>query len=117
LTDDVVQILSAEEVRKLMNYEFEKVEINLIKEGCDMINIWCSKPYIHFVKKTSSQEEDELAIREILARQGEGPNIVVFSDLDKNHPRFSYYRTITIHSSDLLDLKKALKVHKLKAFL
>ena len=43
--------------------------------------------------------------------------LVVIAKLERNHPRYSYYQAIVIKSQDLLDLKKALKIHKLKAFL
>ena len=35
----------------------------------------------------------------------------------KPHPTLAFYKVIAIISNDVLDLKKALKIHKLKSFL
>jgi hypothetical protein len=114
-----IQFFTLIQANELMNYEFKLLDVALIKKGCEIIKA----PYIgggtFWVKRTDNLAEEELAVKESISKEiWKGVKaIVVFSKLDKNHPRYSYFQAIAIRSEDLLDLKKALKIHKLKAFL
>jgi len=114
-----IQFFTLEEAGKLLYYEFKNLDIPLIKKGCEIIKA----PYIgggtFWVKRTDNVQEEEEAIKASISKEiWKGTKaIVVYYKLDRNHPRYSYYQAIAIRSEDLLDLKKAMKIHKLKAFL
>jgi hypothetical protein len=113
-----MQFFSLVQAGELLNYEFKNLDVPLIKKGCEIIKA----PYIgggtFWVKRTDNAEEEE-AVKEAIAKEiwSSVKAIVVYYKLDRNHPRYSYYQAIAIRSEDLLDLKKAMKIHKLKAFL
>lgn len=114
-----IQFFSIAQANELMNYEFKNLDVGLIKKGCEIVKA----PYIgggtFWVKRTDDPVQEEEAVKEAVSKEiwKNVKAIVVFSKLDKNHPRYSYFQVIAIRSEDLLDLKKALKIHKLKAFL
>lgn len=113
-----IQFYDLVEAGKLLNYEFKNLDVPLIKKGCEIIKA----PYIgggtFWVKRTNDGYEVEALKAAISKEIWKGtPAIVVYFNLNRDHPRYSYYQAIAIRSSDLLDLKKAMKIHKLKAFL
>lgn len=113
-----IQFFTLEEAGKLLYYEFKNLDVPLIKKGCEIIKA----PYIgggtFWVKRTDDAQEEEAVKASISKEIWKGTKaIVVYYKLDRNHPRYSYYQAIAIRSEDLLDLKKAMKIHKLKAFL
>lgn len=113
-----IQFFNLEEAGKLLNYEFKNLDVPLIKKGCEIIKA----PYIgggtFWVKRTDNEQEVEVLKAAISKEIWRGTAaIVVYFNLHRDHPRYSYYQAIAIRSSDLLDLKKAMKIHKLKAFL
>lgn len=113
-----IQFFTLVEAGKLLNYDFKNLDVPLIKKGCEIIKA----PYIgggtFWVKRTDDAQE-EAALKAAISKEiwNNTAAIVVYFKLDRNHPRYSYYQAIAIRSADLLDLKKAMKIHKLKAFL
>lgn len=104
---------------ELLNYEIAKLDIKLLKRGCEITKI----PFIgggtFIISRSDDPIEEELALKRAVEKDiwHKTECIMVGAKLDKNHPRFSYYSVIVIRSENLMDLKMALKVHKLKAFL
>lgn len=93
----------------------EEINLSLIKEGCRVCNI----PYIGggtiFVNKNNN-ELDQLKI--YIEKQLHSNNyVIMYSKLIKYHPQYSYYNIIAIRSSNINDLKKVIKIQKMKAFL
>lgn len=118
---DNVQFFSMAEACQALHFDMElkDLDIPLIKKGCEIIKA----PYIgggkFWTKKTGNCAEEEEDIKQCIAKElWRGTHaIVVFQRLERNHPRYVYYQAIAIRSDDLIDLKKAMKIHKLKAFL
>jgi hypothetical protein len=116
---DNIKFYTLVEASELLNYDIKTLDVALIKYGCEIIKI----PYIgggtFIVKRDDNLPEEEMAVKRLIVKEmWRGVDgLVVIAKLVKNHPRYSYYQAIIIKSQDLLDLKKALKIHKLKAFL
>lgn len=114
-----IQMLSMWEVNGLLDTNSPKLTISLIKEGCKVFNIPFVGGGIVWVRTDPSNEIEILRLKEAIRgslHQGT-PYIVAYSKEIRNHPTLSYYTIIAIKSSSVDDLKKAFKVHKLKAFL
>lgn len=116
-----IQFFTLPEVVKALNWDIElkDLDIPLIKQGCEIIKAPFIGGGVFWVQKTGDYaQEEDAAKRDIAKEIWKGtPAIVVFQRLEKNHPRYVYYQAIAIRSDDLIDLKKAMKIHKLKAFL
>lgn len=114
-----IQFYNLTQASEVLNYDINNLDVPLIKYGCEIIKV----PYIgggtFIVKRRDDlvQEEQEAhaAIEKELWKDIKA--IVVCIKIERNHPRFSYYQAIALRSDDILDLKKTLKIHKLKAFL
>lgn len=105
------------EVMSLLEYD-KGLNISLLKKGCEILKI----PYVgggtYFFNKGTPEAEME-QLKKNLASELNQKNeyIIAYSKELKPHPNLAFYKVIAIKGSDILDLKKALKVHKLKAFL
>lgn len=116
---DNVKFYTLVEASELLNYDIKSLDVPLIKYGCEIIKI----PYLgggtFIIQRNDDLVAEELAIKKLIVKEmWKGVDgMVVIAKLEKNHPRYSYYQAIIIKTNDLLDLKKALKIHKLKAFL
>ena len=65
---------------------------------------------------------DELELEELkrLLRDQLNPDaeyVIAYSKEPQKHPITAFYKIVAIRANDILEMKKALKVHKLKAFL
>lgn len=99
-----------------------KIKVSLIKEGCKICNVPFIGGGIIFIdkKSTINQELDELkkSIGNMLFFKYTDINYVfAYAKEERNHPNLSYYSIIGIKSDNMIDLKKAFKIQKLKAFL
>jgi hypothetical protein len=96
----------------------EALNVALLKKGCEMLKI----PYVgggtYFFNKSTSEKEIEY-LKKNLAKELNPKNeyVIAYSKDLKPHPNLVFYKVIAIKGNDILDLKKALKIHKLKAFL
>lgn len=105
------------DVMSMLEYD-KGLNIALLKKGCEILKI----PYVgggtYFFNKGLPEDEIE-TLKKRLANELNQKNeyIIAYSKEDKPHPNLTFYKVIAIRGSDILDLKKALKVHKLKAFL
>lgn len=114
-----VKMYSIEEVASLLEAG-KRIQVSLIKEGCKMCNIPFVGGGVIFINKRPTVEEEYDEIKRQIADQlGKGVDYVVaYAKQERgNTPQYSYYSVIAIRSSDVVDLKKAFKVQKLKAFL
>jgi hypothetical protein len=102
-----------------LDYDIKDLNIPLIKKGCELMKISYRGGGVFIVKRNDNLSEEALSAKNIIEKNfGNYDNLIVVSiKLEKNHPGYSYYNAICINSSDIMDLKKALKVHKLKAFI
>lgn len=105
----------------------KNIDIPLLREGCRI----CEIPFIGggkmLIKRGDSADEELFLLKQELAKQlsSQCEYIVAYEkvinlDINSNakpHPTYSNYFVLAVRSSDLLDLKKAYKVQKLKAFL
>lgn len=113
----IVKFLSMEEVRSYLGSE-KHLNYPLIREGCRIMGI----PFLGggnmFCNKGTDEEEFDLLTKALSHELR--PNvhyIVAYEKLLRPHAYLTYYSVIAIQSEDMLDLKKAFKIQKLKAFL
>lgn len=94
------------------------LDIGLLKKGCEILKIPFVGGGTYFFNKGSPDGELEY-LKKNLAKELNSKNdyIIAYSKEQKPHPNLAFYKVIAIRGTDILDLKKALKVHKLKAFL
>jgi DNA-directed RNA polymerase delta subunit len=106
-------IVNLESLREFLNInESEKINFAMIKEFCKVADIrFCDSKNV-FVKKGTVEEEAQ-RLQALVGRTG---STVAYKNMYVNHPIYSYYQYFVIDGS-LLDLKKVLKISKLKAFL
>lgn len=113
-----IKMLSMTEVSGVLDTG-KTLHIALIKEGCRI----CSIPFVGggiiFVNKQKTvEEEHELIKQQIGPQLASGRDYVVaYGKVERNHPDLSHYAVIAIASDNMLDLKKAFRIQKLKAFL
>lgn len=105
------------EIMGMLDFE-TALSVSLLKKGCEILNI----PFVgggtyFFNKNTPEKEMEHLKINLAKELNTKNEYIIAYSKELKPHPYLAFYKVIAIRSSDILDLKKALKVHKLKAFL
>lgn len=105
------------EVMSLLEYD-KGLNIALLKKGCEILKI----PYVgggtYFFNKGTPEIEIETLQKKLFEELNQkNEYIIAYSKELKPHPNLAFYKVIAIRGSDILDLKKALKVHKLKAFL
>lgn len=94
------------------------LSVSLLKKGCEILKIPFVGGGTYFFNKGTPEKEME-HLKKNLAKELNPKNeyIIAYSKELKPHPNLAFYKVIAIRSNDILDLKKALKVHKLKAFL
>jgi len=128
-----IQLYSLDEITPLLESDIKiktsillpsngKIKISVIKEGCRVCDIPFVGGGIVFIdkKSTVNQEYDELKnkIADMLFFRYTDINyIFAYAKENRNHPKFSYYSIIGIRSDNMVDLKKAFRIQKLKAFL
>lgn len=105
------------DVMSLLEYD-KGLNVALLKKGCEILKI----PYVgggtYFFNKGTPETELEHLKKNLSAELNQkNEYIIAYSKELKPHPNLAFYKIIAIRGSDILDLKKALKVHKLKAFL
>lgn len=111
------KLVPVSEVMGMLEYSKE-LNVSLLKKGCEILKI----PYVgggtYFFNKDTPEAEIE-HLKKNLAKELNPNNqyIIAYSKELKPHNYLAFYKVIAIKSNDILDLKKALKVHKLKAFL
>jgi|SRR6185436_4271677 len=112
-----------------------KIDMALIKEGCRIFNIPYIGGGIFFVPqeklssiivstidlqiKNISNTKDEIdAFKQQIEKQLYGrDHLIIYTRLNKYHPRYVYYNAVAIASSNVNDFKKVMRIHKMKAFL
>jgi hypothetical protein len=110
-----IQLLSMAEVTGLIGSE-KHLHVALIRQGCEILEI----PFIGGGTVFFPKGEDELqSLKKCLNDQlmGGQEYIIAYEKLDKVHNYLAYYSVIAIRSNNILDLKKAFKIQKLKAFI
>lgn len=111
------KLVPVADVFSQMDYS-KGLSIALLRQGCEILKISFVGGGVYFVNKGTPEIEME-NLKGLLMKEL-NPNteyVIAYSKEDKPHPNLAYYKIIAIRSNDLLDLKKALKVHKLKAFI
>jgi hypothetical protein len=128
----MITYVDAQDVKHFLDTDYN-VSLSLIKEGCKILSI----PYIGggtMLFQKYQPEKDKIILlnhqhgnphdnqlelmKNQLEKQLSNKNyVVMYSKLNKFHPNFCYYNIIAISSSSVDDLKKVLKINKLKAFL
>lgn len=97
----------------------KKLNVSLLKEGCRICDIPFVGGGIVFCKASIDPdiELDNLkqAMTKMLGDKGE--YVFTYFKEERGHPTLAYYSILGIRGDDVLQLKKALKIHKLKAFL
>ena len=97
----------------------KKFNVSLLKEGCRICEIQFVGSGIVFCNASPNPDVElanlRRAVENMLSRNV--PYVFTYFKEERNHPTLSYYSILGIRSGDILDLKKALKIHKLKAFL
>lgn len=109
----------------------QKIDMTLIKEGCHICNI----PYVgggiffidtskqkhlyNYVGQVISNTENELNLlkQQIEKQLYVRDYVIIYTRLNKYHPRYVYYNAVAIATSNINDFKKVMKIHKMKAFL
>lgn len=109
---------SIEEAAYLLGTD-NKLQVSLIKEGCRICEIPYSGGGVVFINKQSTLDAELNELKTYISSQvySDSDYITVYVKQNRNHHKYSYYAIITIRSDNLLDLKKAFKIHSLKAFL
>lgn len=95
-----------------------KDNITIIQEACKILDINCICSNKIFVDKTSyidSSPIDEL--KKNIEKNFSSNYTFFYINLNRNHPRYDYYSIFGFSSIKEDDMKKILKIHKLKAFL
>lgn len=106
-------IVNLESFREYLNInDSEKINFAMIKEFCKIAEIKFYDYKNVFVKKGTVEEE----VERLQALLGRPSSTVAYKNMYVNHPDYSYYQYFVIQGT-LLDLKKVLKISKLKAFL
>lgn len=111
------KLVPVSEVFSLLDYN-KGLNISLLKKGCEILKIPFVGGGTYFFNKGTPEVEIE-TLKTLLMKElnASSEYVIAYSKEDKPHPNLSFYKIIAIRSNDLLDLKKALKVHKLKAFI
>ena len=107
----VIEIMGLLDMNEVFN-------VALLKKGCEILKI----PYVgggtyFFNKSTPDKEMEYLKKNLVKELNPKNEYVIAYSKDLKPHPYLAFYKVIAIKGSDILDLKKALKIHKLKAFL
>ena len=106
-------IINLEGLKEYLNInESEKINFALIKEFCKIAEIKFYDCKNVFVKKGTVEEE----VARLQALVGRTGATVAYKNMYVNHPTYSYYQYFVFQGT-LLDLRKVLKISKLKAFL
>lgn len=130
---DNIQLYSLDEIVPLLKDDVKikgsilipsggKIKVSSIKEGCRVCDIPFVGGGIIFIDKkpTISQEIDELKksiVNMLFFKYTDMSYVFAYAKEDRNHPKLSYYSIIGIRSDNMVDLKKAFKIQRLKAFL
>lgn len=112
-----IQYVEMESSNLILDVE-HKIDLSLIKEGCRICNITYYGGGVVIVNKEQVETTELDLLKGIIERQlPHRAYVIMYSRLSKYHTQFSYYDVIAIASSNLNDLKKVMKIHKMKAFL
>jgi hypothetical protein len=110
----MINILNIKEIKEKLsikddiNYSFQKIE-----EFCSIANLKIVKASPNFFIAKDKNVEEHLK-----SMVGTMDNITIFyQDNNKRHPSYNYFSFLCIQTSDIVELKKMLKICKLKAFL
>lgn len=105
-------MVDLESLREFLNTNAEKINFALIQEFCKIAGIKFYDCKNVFVRRGTVEEELQL-LQSLVGRTG---STVAYKSMHVNHQDYSYYQYFVIQGT-LLDLKKVLKITKLKAFL
>jgi hypothetical protein len=97
--------------------ELAHADIGMIKEACKILGIKSIQNSKIFVKRANYSSVEE-GLKDTLLRSFSITSYTIFyQDLNRNHPNYDYYSIVGFASNDLVDIKKIMKIHKLKAFI
>lgn len=113
-----IQFINMEEVKNYLGTD-KTIKFALIKQGCKMLEIPFVGGGTTFFKSKPSLEEELECLKTLLHSELHTSYnyVIAYEKLIRPNTSYSYYSVLAIRSSDMLDLKKAFKVQKLKAFL
>lgn len=104
-----MNIMSSIEFEQQFNFKIEKAkELNKFSDGA---NGYFVKGLNTFVPKSNLIEELSLLKKQI------GYQTIIYCNLNKNHPKYSYYYVLGFTSDDPKEIEKLIRTSKLKAFL
>lgn len=114
----IITLITMEEVTGLVGSE-KHLCVSLIRYGCKMLNIPFAGGGTIFFPKSENLNQDLEFLKKSLNDQllSNQEYMVAYEKLDKPHHDLTFYAVIAIRSNDVLDLRKAFKVQKLKAFI
>lgn len=97
----------------------KKFNVSLLKEGCRICDIPFVGGGIVFCKSDFNPDIELDNLKQAMVKMlgSKGEYVFTYFKEERNHPTLSYYSILGIRGDDVLQLKKALKIHKLKAFL
>ncbi|HEY5268254.1 MAG TPA: hypothetical protein VII94_03920 [Candidatus Saccharimonadales bacterium] len=97
---------------------YQTIDISLLKKGCEMCNVPFRGGGTYFFQASTPEEEMKHLEKQLTNElQLDIEYVIAYAKELKPHSTLAFYKVIAICSNDVLDLKKALKIQKLKAFL
>ena len=110
--------IESEDAQKLLEKK-DRISLPLIEEACKILEIKYISVGNVFIDKKETDQTTALK-NEIDKSLSDKINInytIFYCNLNRNHPRYEYYNLIGVSSNQVVDIKKIMKIHKLKAFL
>ena len=119
-------VLSIYELCQITN---DTITFNFIKDGCILSNISHSTVANIFIDRSLFNKKEQYSLivlptekdlikKEVLRSTYITENCtIVYSNLNRRHPKYEYYSVIVIMTNNVTELKKICKAYKLKAFL
>lgn len=107
-----MQFFSIENINDQFNIHDTEFSIDFIRKCCDIANVKV------VVSSTNFFIPKKVTIGEYLVQNaGRGNTTFFYERINKIHAKYDYYSMIGIVTTDMLEIKKIFKIHKMKAFL
>lgn len=90
-----------------------KINMSSMEAGCNALGISFngSKGNVIFF------DRNDTSLSDAINKHFPANNIIIYSQLNRNHHKYDYYHIVQIASSNINDIKKIVKYNKLKAFI